>query len=141
MGISIYPFHGREADTLVKNADLAMYRAKELGGDRVEFFKMNLLEEIKEEMSLEKELRKAVDRNEFTMVYQPKINLTTRSVTGVEALIRWNHPEKGMISPVRFIPLSEKIRLIIPITEFVIRRVCEDMIKWKRDGFPLYASR
>lgn len=136
MGISIYPFHGREADTLVKNADLAMYRAKELGGDRVEFFKMDLLEEIKEEMSLEKELRKAVDRNEFTMVYQPKINLTTRGITGVEALIRWNHPEKGMISPVRFIPLSEKIRLIIPITEFVIRRVCEDMIKWKRDGLP-----
>ena len=136
MGISIYPFHGREADALVKNAELAMYRAKELGGDRVELFKMNLLEEIKEEMSLEKELRKAVDRNEFTMVYQPKINLTTRSVAGVEALIRWNHPEKGMISPVRFIPLAEKIGLIIPITEFVIRRVCEDMIKWKRDGLP-----
>ena len=136
MGISVYPLHGKEAETLVKNADLAMYRAKELGGDHVEFFKMELLKEIKEEMSLETELRKAIDKNELSVLYQPKVNLANRSVTGVEALVRWNHPEKGMISPVRFIPLAEKIGLIIPITEFVIRRVCEDMIKWKRDGLP-----
>lgn len=138
VGISVYPIHGTEADTLVKNADFSMYRAKELGGNRIEFFQLDLLEKMKEQIYLELDLRKAIDKNEFSMLYQPKINLSNHNVTSIEALIRWNHPKKGLISPVQFIPIAEKTRLIGPITEIVIRMVCEDINKWRNEGiYPL----
>lgn len=136
MGISVFPFNGEDMDTLVKSADIAMYRAKELGGNRVEYYTHDLIEDIEKAMSLENELRKAIDRNELSLAYQPKVNLVNGNIVGVEALIRWNHQKLGAISPAQFIPLAEKTGHIIPISEFVLRRVCEDIIKWKKDGLP-----
>jgi diguanylate cyclase (GGDEF)-like protein/PAS domain S-box-containing protein len=137
MGISVYPFHGDNIEMLVKNADVAMYRAKDIGGNRVEYYSNDLSEDIQKEMSLENELRKAIDREEFTLVYQPKMNLKTNQISGLEALIRWNHPDIGHISPAEFIPLAEKTGLIIPISEFVIRTVSKHILEWKEAGLPL----
>ncbi|MGG3466845.1 EAL domain-containing protein [Neobacillus pocheonensis] len=134
IGISVYPFHGENFDSLVKSADIAMYRAKELGGNRVEYYTCDLIKDIEQEMMLENELRKAIDRNEFTVVYQPKVNLANQLIVGVEALIRWNHLELGIIPPIQFIPLAEKTGLIIPISQFILQKVCQDMMKWKNEG-------
>jgi EAL domain-containing protein (putative c-di-GMP-specific phosphodiesterase class I) len=130
----MYPYHGEDTETLVKNADVAMYRAKETGGNRVEYYSNAISKNIQKEMSLENELRKAIKRKEFFLVYQPKINLMTKQIVGLEALIRWNHPEFGLIPPSQFIPLAEKTGQIVPITENVIRTVCEDIEEWNRDG-------
>jgi diguanylate cyclase (GGDEF)-like protein/PAS domain S-box-containing protein len=137
IGISVYPFHGDNIEMLVKNADVAMYRAKDIGGNRVEYYSNDLSEDIQKEMSLENELRKGIDREEFSLVYQPKINLNTKQISGLEALIRWHHPDIGLISPAEFIPLAEKTGLIIPISEFVIRTVSQHILEWIEAGLPL----
>jgi diguanylate cyclase (GGDEF)-like protein/PAS domain S-box-containing protein len=134
IGISIYPYHGEDMEMLVKNADVAMYRAKETGGNRVEYYSNAISKDIQKKMSLENELRKAIKRKEFFLVYQPKINLMTRQIVGLEALIRWNHREFGLIPPSQFIPLAEKTGQIVPITENVIRSVCKDIEEWNRNG-------
>jgi diguanylate cyclase (GGDEF)-like protein/PAS domain S-box-containing protein len=136
IGISIFPEHGESFDMLVKNADLAMYFAKSLGKNNYQLFSDDLKEKNHHELELEILLRKALKRNEFLLYYQPQINLETNQMIGAEALIRWNHPERGLISPSEFIGLAEETGLIIQIGEWVIRTACQQMMKWQADGLP-----
>lgn len=136
IGISSYPCDGNDVETLVKKADLAMYQAKRQGKNNYKFYHAHQDKHTFEKFEIEMALRKAMEQNEFQLYYQPKLNLTTGKITGVEALIRWQHPEKGLISPGDFIPLAEETGLIIPIGEWVIRSACEQIKKWQEAGLP-----
>jgi diguanylate cyclase (GGDEF)-like protein/PAS domain S-box-containing protein len=134
IGISIYPDHAVEADTLIKNADMAMYRAKEEGRNNYQFFRPEMNFRVDQLFSMEKDLRLALERGEFTLQYQPQADLASGRLCGVEALIRWKHPEKGMVSPAEFIPVAEETGQIIPIGEWVLRTACAQMVQWQQAG-------
>ncbi|MFD2613322.1 putative bifunctional diguanylate cyclase/phosphodiesterase [Paenibacillus gansuensis] len=134
-GISIYPYDGQDADTLIKNADTAMYRAKEKGGNTFQMYFREMNHRSLEQLNLENQLRKALDKNEITLFYQPLVDLQTGSITGMEALVRWKHPQ-GMISPADFIPLAEETGLILPIGNWVLRESCIQNKKWQDAGYP-----
>ena len=136
MGVAIYPDDGRDFDTLLKKADTAMYRAKDAGRNSYRFFDAQMNIEAVEHLSLKSGLSKAVARGEFVLHYQPQIDLTTGAVVAVEALIRWNHPELGMLAPARFIPVAEDSGLIVPIGEWVIREACRQAVAWQAAGLP-----
>jgi diguanylate cyclase (GGDEF)-like protein/PAS domain S-box-containing protein len=137
IGVSIYPEDGPDAETLIKNADTAMYQAKENGRQSYQYFKPAMNARAVERQSIEEGLRRAVQRNEFTLNYQPKINFRTGAITGAEALIRWTHPTRGQISPAQFIPVAEECGLILPIGNWVLRQACEQAQAWVDDGLPL----
>src|SRR2546427_2573268 len=136
MGISIYPGDGEDAETLIKNADTAMYHAKENGRNNFQFFKPEMNRQAVERQSLEGSLRHAVERGEFLLHYQPKINLFTGQITGAEALIRWQHPERGLVSPAQFVPIAEDCGLILPIGRWVLREACKQSREWQDAGLP-----
>lgn len=136
IGVSIFPDDGLDAETLIKNADTAMYQAKENGRQSCQFFKQSMNTRAVERQSLEEGLRRALERNEFHLHYQPKINLKTGGVTGVEALIRWTHPTRGAVSPDHFIPIAEDCGLILPIGNWVLRTACEQARSWVDAGLP-----
>ncbi|MBF0519812.1 MAG: EAL domain-containing protein [Nitrospirae bacterium] len=136
IGISVYPSDGDDIDTLLKNSDIAMYQAKERGRSNYQFFNTEMNSRALRRLKLENNLRKALERNEFVLYYQPKINLSTGKVCAAEALIRWLNPKHGIISPVEFIPLAEETGLIIPIGEWVLRTACKESIEWQRAGYP-----
>jgi diguanylate cyclase (GGDEF)-like protein/PAS domain S-box-containing protein len=136
MGISIYPGDGEDAETLIKNADTAMYHAKESGRNNFQFFKPEMNLQAVERQSLEGCLRHAVERGEFLLHYQPKINLFTGQITGAEALIRWQHPDRGLISPAQFVPIAEDCGLILPIGRWVLREACKQAREWQDAGLP-----
>ncbi|MAD47580.1 MAG: hypothetical protein CMI02_16545 [Oceanospirillaceae bacterium] len=127
IGITMTPEDSTDANTLMKNADLAMYRAKELGRNNFQFFSEDMNHSILEHLSLEKEIGEAISRNQFSLVFQPKISLCDYSVTGVETLIRWQHPEKGMITPDRFIPVAEETGQILEIGSWVLEQSCRQI--------------
>ncbi|RXT15323.1 EAL domain-containing protein [Ammoniphilus sp. CFH 90114] len=133
MGISIYPYDGQDIKTLIKHADTAMYAAKDSGKNQYQFFSSNMNESILYKMELEKELRKAIEENQFELLYQPQFYIHNGKISGVEALLRWNHPNMGVISPADFIPLAEETGLIIPIGEWVMREACRQRKKWQTD--------
>jgi diguanylate cyclase (GGDEF)-like protein/PAS domain S-box-containing protein len=133
IGISIYPYDGTENESLIKNADTAMYRAKEKGGNKYEFYKTSMNEKALDRLELENDLRKALDKDELFLVYQPKVNLNTGKVIGAEALVRWKHAARGIVSPVDFIPLAEETGLIISIGEWVIKTACLQIKEWKKE--------
>lgn len=135
IGISVYPNDGTAIDVLMKNADAAMYRAKETGKNNFQLFTSELNSRIIEKLTMENSLRKAVERNEMILYYQPQIDLKTGEITSVEALIRWQHPEMGLITPAKFIPLAEESGLIIPIGEWVMRTACKQNILWHEQGY------
>jgi diguanylate cyclase (GGDEF)-like protein/PAS domain S-box-containing protein len=135
MGISLYPLDGNDPETLLKNADTAMYSAKEKGGNTYQFYTSDMNEKALERLVLESNLHKALERDEFLVYYQPKVDLKTNQIVGTEALIRWRHPELGMISPVDFIPLAEETGLIIPIGEWVLRTACKQNKAWQDAGY------
>lgn len=135
-GISIYPFDGADAETLVKNADTAMYRAKELGGNTCCLYTEDFSERMAEKMRLENDMRRALERGEFLLHYQPRVELQTIVPLGMEALVRWKHPKLGLIPPGRFIPLAEETGLIIQLGEWVIRTACLQNKRWQRAGLP-----
>ena len=136
VGISIYPGDGEDAETLIKNADTAMYHAKESGRNNFQFFKPEMNRQAVERQSLEGSLRHALERGEFLLHYQPKINLFTGQITGAEALIRWQHPDRGLISPAQFVPIAEDCGLILPIGRWVLREACKQAREWQDAGLP-----
>ena len=130
MGISSFPADGDDAATLLKSADIAMYRAKEEGMNNVQFYEPAMNLHSIQRLSLESGLRRALQRDEFLLHYQPKVDIASGRVTGMEALVRWNRPETGMVSPAEFIPLAEETGLIVAIGEWVLKAACEQTQKW-----------
>jgi diguanylate cyclase (GGDEF)-like protein/PAS domain S-box-containing protein len=137
IGVSIYPDDGLDAETLIKNADTAMYQAKENGRQSYQFFKPAMNVRAVERQSIEESLRRALERQEFALHYQPKINLRTGEITGAEALLRWTHPIRGPVSPAQFIPVAEDCGLILPIGNWVLREACKQARVWVEAGLPM----
>lgn len=137
IGISVFPHHGKDSETLLKNAGLAMYKSKQEGKSESFFFSEHLNNEILERLELDNALRKAVERKEFVVYYQPQVEISSGKIIGLEALVRWNHPQKGLISPGAFIPLAEETGLIISIGEFVLYSACQQVKKWQDEGLEI----
>jgi len=137
IGLSVYPDDGLDAETLVKNADTAMYQAKENGRHAYQFFKPAMNVRAVERQSIEGNLRRALERQEFVLHYQPKVDLRTLQVTGAEALIRWMHPTRGPISPAQFIPVAEDCGLIVPIGNWALGEACKQTRVWADAGLPV----
>jgi diguanylate cyclase (GGDEF)-like protein/PAS domain S-box-containing protein len=137
IGISVYPEDGEDAETLIKNADMAMYHAKEDGRNNFKFFKPEMNRKVVERQSVESSLRRALERDEFLLYYQPKVNLDSGEITGVEALIRWQHPSRGLMSPAQFVPVAEDCGLIVEIGRWVLREACRQARAWQEAGLPL----
>ena len=129
-GIALYPHDGIDTETLLKAADSAMSRAKEEGGQQIQYFTAGMNARAQQRLQIEGGLRKALEREEFQLFYQPQIDTRTRQIVSMEALIRWNHPEKGIISPLEFITVAEESGLILPIGEWVLRKACHDAQRW-----------
>jgi len=136
IGISLFPEDGEDADKLLKHADVAMYHAKEQGRNGYQFYSQSIHQLALERFALERDLRKALETDGLYLEYQPKIALKNNELTGLEALVRWNHPERGSVSPADFIPLAEETGLIVPIGEWVLETACEQMVKWMEAGIP-----
>ncbi len=137
IGIAIYPQDGENFGSLLKNADTAMYKAKEQGRNTFQFYASEMSHKAIQRLELENQLRTGLKRKEFVVYYQPKINLLTNKCTGVEALVRWNHPERGFIAPSDFIPLAEELGLITQLDEWVMKTACVQFQKWQAAGFLL----
>ena len=134
IGISTYPDNGEDAETLIKNADTAMYDAKQSGRDKFRFFKSQMSLQAVERQSLEQQLRYALEREELLVHYQPKVNLKTGAITGVEALLRWKHPERGLLLPRQFLAIAEETGLTIGIGQWVLRKACTQVREWLDTG-------
>ncbi|GAA0726926.1 hypothetical protein GCM10008905_23940 [Clostridium malenominatum] len=135
LGISVAPMDGEEIDVLLKNADTAMYRAKEQGKNQYCFFNHTMSKELLRKISIENNLRHALKKNEFKLYYQPQINLYSGKIEGMEALLRWNNKELGFVSPNEFIPIAEKNGLIVPIGNWVMKKACQQNKIWLSKGF------
>jgi diguanylate cyclase (GGDEF)-like protein/PAS domain S-box-containing protein len=136
IGVALGPRDGESADALIRNADGAMYRAKQSGGNRVELYR-HVGPAILGRIAQEEELRQAMDRDEFVLLFQPQVRIDTRELVGVESLVRWNHPERGMIEPAGFISVAEHTGLITNLGEIVLRKACEQGVAWQSEGFVL----
>jgi diguanylate cyclase (GGDEF)-like protein len=136
VGICMYPADAQDEQALMKNADIAMYRAKEDGKNNYKFYSQEINVHSFERMALESSLRRGLERNEFLLHYQAKLDLNTGRITGVEALVRWQHPDLGMVPPAQFIPLAEETGLIVPLGRWVLNTACAQNVAWQKQGLP-----
>lgn len=136
IGISLFPQDGTDGDVLFKHADMAMYRVKEFGKNNVALFTPTGENDARDQYNMENDLHKALIRREFLVFYQPKINIQTGTITGMEALVRWQHPVRGLVPPDMFIPLAEETGLIVPLGEYVLRTAVKQAVEWHKSGEP-----
>lgn len=134
MGVSMFPEDGQEYDEIFKNADAAMYFAKEQGRNNFQFFQQELTDRIRERLALEDGMRQALSKNAFELYFQPQVDTVSANMDGMEALLRWNHPEWGMVPPSHFIPVAEETGLIVPLGRWVIEEACRHIHKWETQG-------
>jgi diguanylate cyclase (GGDEF)-like protein/PAS domain S-box-containing protein len=137
IGVSLYPHDGADPETLIKNADIAMYQAKAIGGRNCRYFEPTMDVRAVERQSIEENLRRALGGHEFTLHYQPKVDFKTGMITGAEALLRWTHPDGGVVSPAQFIPVAEECGLIVAIGNWVLREACQQARAWLDAGLPV----
>jgi diguanylate cyclase (GGDEF)-like protein len=137
IGVSIYPHDAQEFDTLLRDADTALYQAKDSGRDTYRFFSEKMNVDAQEQLHLQGQLRNAVRNHEFLLHYQPQIEIESGRIVGAEALVRWQHPELGLILPGRFIPLAERSGLIVPMGEWVLNEACRQAQRWREEGMPM----
>ena len=140
IGITLYPQDGEDMETLIKNADAAMYKAKDKGKNQFQFFKPRMNEEIIERISNENNLYKAIENEEFMLLFQPQMDLRSSTIIGFESLVRWNTPDKGVLAPYKFIPIAEETNLIIPLGQWIIEQTCIQNKKWHDRGFKLTSA-
>lgn len=135
IGIALHPEDGNDVDTLLKHADTAMYSAKDAGRNNFQFFVPEMNERALERLMLEGGIRRAIEKGEFALVYQPQVDGSTRQLIGVEALLRWHHPDLGIVMPDRFIPVAEDSGLISPLGDLVLKTACEQQVRWRAQGY------
>jgi diguanylate cyclase (GGDEF)-like protein len=136
LGVSTYPRDGEDEQSLMKNADIAMYQAKEDGKNHFQFYSVQMNRNSFERLALESSLRRALDHGEFQLHYQPKIDARSGAIVGIEALLRWQHPELGMVAPAKFIPIAEETGLIVSIGKWVLKTACAQNVAWQKSGLP-----
>ena len=134
IGIAVFPVDGTDLETLLRNADAAMYHAKDAGGNGYQFYTPSMHASALARLTLENDLRRALEREEFRLAYQPVVDVETREIIGSEALLRWQHPDRGILLPDEFMPLAEQTGLIVPIGEWVLRSACEQNRAWQQAG-------
>jgi EAL domain-containing protein (putative c-di-GMP-specific phosphodiesterase class I) len=134
LGIAIFPADGGDAESLLSNAEIAMHRIKERGGDDYQLYAPKLNAQMLERLSLENSIRRALERREFDVYYQPQVDGQSGKIMGAEALVRWNHPERGLVLPAEFIPVAEEAGLITELGEWVLRTACEQTTTWREQG-------